>query len=413
MTLQTLKAELPVYGGYVIGRDGKVIFIKGAIPGEVVEVIIRENKKDYSIAAVTDIIESSPFRRQPVCKIFGICGGCHLQYIAYEQQVSLKEEILADTLRRTGGVEIQLSPSLTDKEFGYRHRGQFKISTEGHIGFYREGTREVVPVEECPVMTDAINTALQSLQTVDLKGARELVIISGDTTVALVKGMVHEDTAEEMLKAGISGVALDNGDSFGKDYIMFDLNGLKYSLTPWSFFQSHWQLNRKVAALVTDKLYPLEDKRVLDLYSGAGNFSLPLAGKAKEVIAVEENRYSIEDGQRNALLNGIKNCRFIQASLEENPKDHKQQKGAKKLWEERYDVVVIDPPRPGLTNGCLNRILEGGSRKLVYISCNPATLARDLKKMKDRYEIECIHMADFFPNTYHIEAIAFLNLKGT
>lgn len=411
MTLQTLKAELPVYGGYVISRDGKVVFIKGAIPGEVVKVTTRENKKDYSIASVTNIIEPSPFRIQPACKLFGICGGCHLQYIAYEKQVSLKEEILTDTLKRTGGVELQLMPSLTDKEFGYRHRGQFKISQEGHIGFYREGTREVVSVEECPVMADEINKALHSLQTVNLKGARELVIISGDTTVALVKGMITEDTVEKMLKAGLSGIALDNGDSFGKDYITFDLNGLKYSLTPWSFFQSHWQLNRKVVELVTDKLSPLEDKRILDLYSGAGNFSLPLASKAKEVIAVEENRYSIEDGQRNAGLNNIKNCSFIQTSLEENPKAHKNQKGAKKLWEDHYDIVVIDPPRPGLTSGCLNRILEGRSKKLVYISCNPATLARDLKKMKDSYEIEGVHMVDFFPNTYHIEAIAFLNLK--
>lgn len=408
---QTLKAELPVYGGYVISRNGKVIFIKGAVPGEVVEVTTVENKKDYSIAAVTNIIEPSPFRRQPRCKIFGICGGCHFQYIEYEKQVSLKEEILTDTLRRTGGVDIRLSPSLTGKEFAYRHRGQFKISAEGHIGFYREGTREVIPVEECPVMSDEINNSLKNLKAVDLKGARELLLISGDNTVALVKGTVSEDTIEEMLKTGLSGVALDNGDSFGKDDIMFDLNGLKYSLTPWSFFQSHWQLNKKVVALITDKLSPLEDKKVLDLYSGAGNFSLPLARLAKEVTAVEENRYSIEDGQRNARLNGIKNCSFIQASLEENPKAHKNQKGTKKLWEGRYDVVVIDPPRPGLTSGCLNRILEGRSKKLVYISCNPATLARDLKKMKDSYEIECIHMADFFPNTYHIEAIAFLNLK--
>lgn len=405
--LLTVKAELPVYGGYVIGRDGRVIFIKGAVPGELVEVSVDERKKDYSTATVRNVIEPSPFRRLPRCSIFGICGGCHLQFMEYEKQTAIKEEILADTLKRTGNVEIQLMSSLTDSEFGYRHRGQFKVSQDGNVGFYKEGTRKVVPVDECPVMVDEINSILKKLKN-KLEGLREISIISGDAVNLLIKGNIPGNLAEELLETGISGIAFENGDSFGRDYITLDLNGLKYTVTPWSFFQGHWSLNKKAVELVANKLSPLEGKRILDLYAGAGNFSLPLAVNAKEVVAVEENPSGIEDGRRNAKLNGIKNCSFIRASLEENQKNKKNQE---QFWESYYDIIIVDPPRPGIPSDCLKKILNAGSERLVYISCNPATLARDIKKMKEKYEIEAVHMVDFFPNTYHIEALTFMRLK--
>lgn len=410
---QTIRAEQPAYGGYVIGRDGKVVFIRGAIPGELVDVSIEDKKKDYSIAYVNNIIEPSPFRRKPPCNIFRECGGCHLQYIEYDKQISMKEEILFETMRRIGGLDIQLLPSMFDKEFGYRQRGQFKVSKKGEIGFYREGTRDLIPVAECPVMVDGINDALKILKDMDIRGAREIHIISGDTTALLVKGGISEDAAQKILDSGISGIAFENGDSLGKDYITLDLNGLKYSITPWSFFQSHWSLNRMVVDAVTNKLTPLVNKSVLDLYAGAGNFSIPLSVLAGEVVAVEENIYAVDDGRRNVTLNGIKNCAFVNLSVEKSFKGREKKKADRLFNEARYDIIILDPPRPGLTSESLNMLIDSGSGKIVYLSCNPATLARDVKKMKDRYELEAICMIDFFPNTYHIEALAFLNLKGS
>ncbi len=405
-----IRAETPVYGGYVISRDGKVMFIKGAIPGELVEVSIEDRRRDYSIASVRNIIEPSPSRRQPPCPVFGTCGGCQLQYMDYETQVSIKEEILRDTMRRIGDVNVELMSSVIDKEFGYRHRGQFKVSQSGEIGFYREGTREVVQISECPLMVDEINETLQRLKAIDLKGIRELNIISGDTVAMLIKGNLSEDVAHEILKAGVSGIAFDNGDSLGKDYITLDLNGLRYTVTPWSFFQSHWDLNRKVVKMVLEKLTPFEGKRVLDLYAGAGNFSLPLSLSAKEVVSVEENPYAVEDGRRNAMLNGIKNCRFIRTSIEECL-GGKRQRDPRLFGEGGYDIVILDPPRPGLTSRCIDGLMSHAPERIVYISCNPATLARDIKKMKKKYEIGYICMVDLFPNTYHIEAMVLLGLR--
>ncbi len=403
--------EAPVYGGYVIVRGEKVIFVKGAVPGELVEVSIHEKKKDYLLASVRNILEPSPFRRTPPCPIFGICGGCQLQYIEYNKQITMKEEILLDALRRIGDVSVTLSPSLVGAEFGYRHRAQFKVSSGGEIGFYREGSREVVPVEKCPLMVDKINDVLREIKAMNLAGVREAHISAGDTVTVLIKGHLADDTAQRMLEAGVSGVALESGDSMGRDYVTLPFFDLKYSVTPWSFFQSNWALNRALVELVRERLATLEDKRVLDLYAGAGNFALPLALDAREVTAVEENQHAVEDGRRNVMMNGIKTCTFVHLPVEKCFETGKKNRASRLFGETHYDVIILDPPRTGLTSDFLRRIVEAGSERIVYVSCNPATLARDIKKMKEKYEVDSVHMADFFPNTYHIEAAVFLNKK--
>ncbi len=401
-----IKAQSPVYGGYVIAREGGVVFIRGALPEEVVEVSITEKKKDYSVGTAVNIIEPSPFRIDPPCPVFGICGGCHLQFISYESQIQMKEEILLDSLRRIGGVETALSTALTDEDYNYRHRGQFKISQPGAIGFYREGTRDVVPIEECPLMISEINILLKKLKDINpssrpfsKKGIKEIHVSCGDAAVALIKGKPSADQADALMEAGFSGVAFENGESMGRDYTKFDLNGLRYAVTPWSFFQAHWNLNRRVVELVANELRPMEGARVLDLYAGAGNFSLPVSAHASHVVAVEENPHAIEDGQRNANSNNIKNCRFVKASAE------------KYKINEKFDILMLDPPRPGLSNEVMKKIVGLLPQKVVYVSCNPATFARDLKMLKEKYNIDSIRMIDFFPNTYHIEALAFLSLK--
>ncbi|MDI6744063.1 MAG: class I SAM-dependent RNA methyltransferase [Thermodesulfovibrionales bacterium] len=402
-----IKAQAPVYGGYAIARDsrfdsqpGGVVFIKGAIPDEIVEISISKKKRDYSIGAVTNVIETSPYRINPPCSVFGACGGCHFQFISYERQVSMKEEILLDSVRRIGKMEAQLSPALTDRDYNYRYRGQFKVSQKGEIGFYKEGTREVVPIEECPLMIKEINRIVRELNNRKLSGIKEIHISCGDAVNALIKSKLAPENIEGIINgAGFSGIAFETGGSTGRDYIRLDLNGLQYTVTPWSFFQAHWDLNRKVVELIVNELQPLECLKVLDLYAGAGNFSLPLALYASTVAAVEENSYAIEDGQRNAKLNNIKNCKFIKSSAE------------KFRGHEKFDVIILDPPRPGLTGDVMKKVIDLSPKKIVYISCNPATLARDLKRLSEKYNLDSLRMIDFFPNTYHVEALAFMSLR--
>lgn len=395
-----IKALSPVYGGYVISRADGIIFIRGALPEEIVEISITEKKKDYSVATVKNVIEPSPHRIEPLCPVFGTCGGCHFQFISYEKQVSMKEEVLIDSLQRIGNIETPLSPAVTGNDHHYRYRGQFKISRKGEIGFYKEGTRDVVSVEECPLMIDKINILLKRIREKNLSGLKEMHISYGGTATALIKPEALRDDIElSLIDMGFSGVSFENGESVGRDYITLDLNGLSYTITPWTFFQAHWDLNRKVVELVVNSLYPLEGMHVLDLYAGAGNFSLSVARHAAQVVAVEENPYAVEDGQRNAKLNNIENCKFVKTSAEKY-KAH-----------EKVDILLLDPPRPGLTDEVSKKILKFLPQRIVYVSCNPSTFARDLKKLKDNYNIDSIRMIDFFPNTYHVEALAFLSLK--
>ncbi|MFZ6017139.1 MAG: class I SAM-dependent RNA methyltransferase [Nitrospirota bacterium] len=394
-----LRASIPVYGGFTISRDDRIIFIRGAIPGELVEVSIDESKKDYSLASVRKVIEPSEFRIEPQCPVFGECGGCHLQFISYEKQVSMKEEILLDSLKRIGDIEIQLLPALTDMDWNYRHRAQFKVSKSA-MGFYKEWTRDVVQFNECPLMVEEINEIFKKVKTLNLSAIKEVHITYGDIPIVLIKGSpFNEDIAERFAGIGFGGIAFEDGSYRGKGYVSLDLNGLRYTVSPWSFFQADWGLNTKVVEMILNELSPINDRRVLDLYAGAGNFSLHIARNAKEVIGIEENVYSIKDGERNIAINKISNYRFIRMTAE------------RYRFQGNFDIVLLDPPRPGLTSEVVKKIIESSPQRIVYISCNPSTLARDLKRLKERYDIDSAMLIDFFPNTYHIEAVAFLHLR--
>lgn len=395
-----VKPVLPAYGGYTIARDDKVILVKGAIPGEVVEVTVQEKKRDYTLASVSQVVEPSEFRVEPQCPVFGICGGCQLQYVSYAKQLSMKEEVLIDSLGRIGGIEVQLGPSLSGAQWNYRHRAQFKISREGNVGFFRESSRDIVTFDACPLMKEEINVLLRKIKEQDLaSGLKEIHLSTGDSAVALLKGGDEAAChAERFREIGISGIACNEVLVEGAGYTVFDLMGLKYSVSPWTFIQAHWDLNTRVAGRIVEEAGPLEGKSVLDLYAGAGNFSLPLAGQAGEVVLVEENPHAIEDGTRNLKLNGIRNCKFVRTSAEK----YKVQK--------KFDLLILDPPRPGLTAEVARKVLENAPGRIVYVSCNPSTLARDLKKFKDRYDVTSVQMIDFFPNTFHIEALVFLQV---
>jgi 23S rRNA (uracil1939-C5)-methyltransferase len=185
----------------------------------------------------------------------------------------------------------------------------------------------------------------------------------------------------------------------GAGYIELPLPGLKYTVSPQTFYQAHWSLNIEVAECIMREAVPLAGKSVLDLYAGAGNFSLPLAGQAGDVVLVEENPHAIEDGTRNVKLNRLRNCRFVKSTAE------------KYRMQKKVDLLILDPPRPGLTTEVVKKILEHAPEKIIYISCNPATLSRDLKKLKGTYNITSVRLIDFFPNTYHIEALVFLRAR--
>lgn len=413
-----LAAGKPAYRGFCVARsDGKVIFIRDVLPGETAEVRIVEEKKDYCVAVAETLLSTSPDRIVPRCRFFGSCGGCHYQYASYARQLELKETILADSFSRIARVEAALSPSLASPlHWGYRRRAQFKVSPEG-IGFFREGSRDLVPVDHCPLMTDGINSVLADMQQLFSEmrplfdAVSEIHLTEGDSTIALIRTkhysadrMPAEQLCIELLSLGLKGVTLLSGPGtparqFGADGASLALGGLSYGVSADTFFQANWGLNEELVAHISDSLGPLDGLTVLDLYAGAGNFSLPLASSAAGIIAVEEDRRAVGKCRENARLNNIGNCRCINTSAESLSLDT------------TVDIVILDPPRPGLTGKVLRFILDHAPERVVYVSCNPATMARDIRSLLRLYEIESLKAVDFFPQTYHIEAVAFLRKR--
>jgi 23S rRNA (uracil1939-C5)-methyltransferase len=407
-----LTIERPAFGGKFIARhEGKVVMVKGhVLPGETVEVAVENEKKDYLAASAVHILEPSPQRITPPCEYFGICGGCSFQHVPYDLQIRLKEEILRDCLKRIAQTEMELAgPVAGTDQWNYRQRGQFKVSGEG-FGLHIKGTNDVVHIEKCLIMDNAINEYIQRANRL-IQGTRikEFHITCGDSLVAQIitrkKALSPRDAGElasQLIDAGLSGLTILVGDSapliFGKTYITTGLLNYQYTLSPPSFIQANWKLNQSVVKIIRDTLHPLKGKKVLDLYAGAGNFSIPLAGEA-EVTAVEGNPHAIEDGRRNLEINNIMNCTFIRSSAEHF------------RTSEHFDIVILDPPRPGLSHKVMIKVLEMLPERIVYMSCNPTTFARDLKKLSIQYDIGSVRMIDFFPQTFHIEALAFLRLR--
>ncbi len=419
-----LKTEAPVYGGYVIARNEGIVFVRGALPGETVLARTVEKKKDYSVALTQEVLEPSPHRVEPFCGHFGECGGCHLQHIAYAEQVSMKNAIIKDSMRRISGIEVEPDAPLTGNDLLYRHRAQFKVQApEGLIGFYREGTRDVVPVSRCPLLAAPINGALEKIRSLmPPSGAREIHITCGGMNIPADTGMTEGEAsglaaylkgsefdaavAIEYGKAGFETVFFDGGSESesghsGRGFLIFDLLGFKYTVSPLSFFQSNWALNQKAAGAVAEMFsqFLASGKDLLDIYAGGGNFSIPLSAAARNITAIEENASSVKDGLRNLEMNGIENMKFIKAPFEKF-----QSKGA-------FEAAIVDPPRPGLSREAAKRLLAIRPERLLYISCNPATLARDVKKLLEKYKVASVRLVDFFPHTYHMEVLCLLEAR--
>ena len=398
----TVKSTAPAYGGYSLGKIGsKVVFVEGMLPSETAEVEITDERKDFSFGRITKIIDPSPARCLPACPHFGICGGCHFQHVTPEYQVTLKNEILTDALRRIGKLEIEPAPPLSGHAWNYRHRVQFKVSTNGEVGFYRKGTRDIVTIRTCPILLPDLNALLDRIRNGVLsRGMQEIHITLGDTPVAFVKGPVdNRDIPALFQDAGFSGIMMSHDSPGEPCRTSFPLLKFSYSVSPLTFIQSHWELNCILVETVASIIKEAKARHIVDLYAGAGNFSIPAAMSADRVTAVEESPTAAADGARNLELNGIDNCRFLNISAE------------KYRWKDHADLIILDPPRAGLTGSLAEKIVKSRARQIIYISCNPSTLARDLKKLSPAYAVTSVRQINFFPQTFHIEAMAILELR--
>ena len=414
--------ERLVHGGSGMGRlaNGQAVFIPGVLPGERVLAELRRKRKGVLEAVLVKVLTPSFDRIVPPCSGDLECTGATWPHIAYPAQLKFKQEILLDTVRRIGGLSPQrpLPILASPKTDHYRLRTQFNARTKDErqqLGFFRQGSYDLVEVEKAFLIHPVIDNALSALRTVvnRLPRLTEVHINASPVGSVHILLFAEQDAYPDMdrfleylkeLSPAVIGITSFVGkkkiSSVGENQLTLSVDNLILKATEGNFFQVNWEQNRNMVGTVLDFCGLQGSETVLDLYCGIGNFALPLAKRSKTVIGIESGFAAIEDAKANAALNRITNAEFIADDL---------QKGLKTLMNRkmRAEVIVLDPPRAGATITTLERILAFVPKKIVYVSCNPATLARDLKFFHlFGFRLDRLQPVDMFPYTYHIECVA-------
>jgi 23S rRNA (uracil1939-C5)-methyltransferase len=414
--------EKLVHGGTGLARlgTGQAIFVPGVLPGERVLITIRKKRKGVLEASLGEVLEPSKDRIVPPCNGETECTGATWTHIAYPAQLEYKQGILLDTLKKIGGMEPKRSlPILPSPQTDhYRLRTQFNVRMKDNrqqIGFFRQGSYDLIEVENAFLIHPVINRVLKNIRALSDKlpqlteihinaspsGEVHLLLFSEQRPfmpMDLFFSELRKTSPEVIGMTGFGG--RQKAFALGRNQLTLEVEGMTLKATEGNFFQVNWEQNRNMVGTVLDFTALTGNETVLDLYCGIGNFSLPLAKQAKTVIGVESGYSAIEDAAANAKLNGIVNTEFIADDL---------QKGLKALIQRklRADVIVLDPPRAGATLKTVERVLAFVPQKIIYVSCNPSTLARDLKFFHlFGFRLDRLQLVDMFPYTYHIECIA-------
>jgi len=369
----TLKIDQMAFGGEGLGtHKGKKIFVSWAVEGDLVEIELVENKRDYGRGKIVKILETSPARTTAPCPYFLKCGGCQWQHVEYQAQLEFKQELLSSNLKRIGKISNPklLEPIACDFPFHYRNRIRLQVNRDGELGFFKPHSKELVAIEKCEIADHLLNEKISE-----------------------AKQLAQKLSKQESNKRHEIEIRLDAGK-------------VKIEADPENetqFSQVNPSQNEKLITRVLEILELTGKENVLELYAGNGNFSFSLAKKAKEMIAVESNPASVDEAKQKLEKQHIHNLRFIESTafryLQTSPSIS-------------FDRLLLDPPRSGSVE-CLEAMAKLKCQKILYISCDPSTLSRDLNILSTLgYQHEFSQVIDMFPQTYHIESINLLSLKN-
>lgn len=459
LILENIKLVSAGAKGVAVGKteEGKTVLVSGAVPGDVVNARVKKAKSKYYEAEAVEIIEESPFRVTPECIHFGVCGGCKWQNLSYEKQLDFKENEVLNNIRRIGGIEdFETLPILgSEKQYFYRNKMEFSFSdsrwltldevnsgenidNKNALGFHIPGMwSKILDLKECHLQEEPSNSIRlavkqfaeeHQLDFFDLKTQdgflRTLMLrqtSKGEWMVLFQLFREEKENREKLFdfllskfpqiktlvyainsKGNDSVYDLDIKTYFGEGFLMEEMDGLKFKIGPKSFFQTNYDqalnLYRKTLEFADLK----GDEVVYDLYTGTGTIAQYVARNAKQVIGIESVQEAIDAATDHAELNGLTNCTFYCGDMKDVFTEEFLQNHPK------ADVLITDPPRDGMHPKVVEQILKLAPKRIVYVSCNSATQARDLALMKEDYKLLKILPVDMFPQTHHVENIALL-----
>jgi 23S rRNA (uracil1939-C5)-methyltransferase len=421
--------EKIAFGGDGIGRYKNFpVFVCGVVPGDTVRVRLTHILKDMCRGEIIEFTSRSSNRVQPRCPYFGECGGCQFQNLVYTAQLKMKEVMASDIFSKIGGVDTRVRSVIGSPEsYEYRIRTRLQASATKsniQIGYFAEKSNRCIPIDQCPLLTKPLNNILKHLpelmphpgtapvpQEIHLHMSTEnnscAIHFSGSDTIFDIESIYNSSMRKSLPVTGVSSGCDSNYQYIGNDVLTHKTGRYVFDINTSSFFQINHFLHKKLIDQVIMLSSPSPGDTVLDLYSGCGFFSLPMAPFVQSVIGVDSNAQAIDCANRNSLRMNLSNSRFVVS-------DDKTFFQLPDIMNKRFSLVITDPPRKGLSSEAINGLLKLKPAKLMYISCDPATLARDLRKLCDGdFRVRVIQPIDLFPHTYHLECLVFLTHKFT
>ena len=373
--MHTIKIEKLVYNGYGIARfNGKVVFVDSVLPEEEVVIEVLKEKKTHSFGKLIEVLTPSKHRIEPKCSKFYSCGGCQWQHIDYTFQLECKKNILLESFKNIAKIEsIPDITTIPSFQYNYRNRVKFQIKDK-KIGFYKKLSHEFIEIDKCHILSNEINEFIKEIKIDNY--LRELEIFSSS-----------------------KGEILSNLNKRGVIYEHIGENRFKISQN--SFFQINKFLTEKLMNIVLENSHNYN--KFADLFSGVGLFAIPLAKVIPRGIAIEASKFSYKDSVDNLKLNNVKSLKLYRKKVENS---------CSIINKFGPDIVILDPPRTGITKNTavfLNELKK--LKKIIYVSCNPITLSRDLNILKSKFQLQKLFLIDMFPNTYHIETVSILIKK--
>src|ERR1700678_2400362 len=421
--------------GQAVGRfEGMVVFVDGPLPGERARIRLTEVKAKYAVGELLDRETSSPDRAEPFCPVFGACGGCQVQHLSYPAQLAWKHRIVKDALLRIGGFTDLAVNEPIGMDVPRAYRNKMALVVEDRVfGFYRARSHELVPIDHCPIVLEPLDAAIGGLiaaaQTPETSAAfanvKHVVMRAGLTSPNSVLSLTTDAKSAAIVAAapqgaerieGVGGISISyepaNANAvigrrmdfvWGKREMEETIEDVRFRVSPASFFQ----INGAMVASIFRTLAPLiaGTPRIVDLYCGAGTFAIYFASRGASVVGIEENGSAVMEARSNARLNKVEDrVRFVQGRVEGALAN---EEGRKALRE--AEIVFLDPPRKGSDEATLAALADAKVPAIWYLSCNPATLARDLRYLAGRsYKIGSVQPFDMFPQTGHVETLVTL-----
>lgn len=391
--------------------NGKIAFVKDTLPGEEIELkIIKENSKLIE-AEPTSFLKESQLRVKELCPYYKECGGCNLLHMSYEEQIKYKQSKIVDVMKKYADINSEVIKQIVpcDRQFHYRNKVTLKVKEK--LGYFKEKTYELIPIEKCLLVNDKINEIIKILNGyTDLSSIKEVVIKSFTDKETMLIIYLQEDEINENLLDYLSKhvdniIVYDNNKKMikriGKSNIIARLMKKQFKIGANSFFQVNMDQTLKIYDKIADYLSKIEDSTVLDLYCGVGSIGLYSVSNYAKLIGVEIVPEAIENAKTNAELNSMENTKFLVGDTKTI------------LMHSNYkaDTIIVDPPRAGLDKSVIEDIKKINPNMLIYLSCDPITLARDLKLLSDLYDVEELIPYDMFPNTHHVETLVKLTKK--